>query len=335
MKKLFLSLVAAIVATTATFAQSSLLATLTHTDGNGPHTFIYYGTTALSQAHEAAVDGDIITLSSGSFDAVDITKGVTIRGAGMEIDPTTKSEPTVITGTFNISIPETTTERLTIEGIYSNYDIRVASPLSGATFMKSRFKKIGYTGNPVITNLTMIHCKVVESITTCSNSSITFLNSIIWEPTIDGHWEFLNCIIKKNNINYFFENSTFKNCIFVAVENRTFPASDVIFNCVLASSDPTYNQFSTIYNATNTVEDYSKVFKTCTSGTYSDSETFELTDNAAVTYLGTDNRQVGIYGGILPFNPRPSNPQITNCVVAPKSDANGKLSINVTVQGAE
>ena len=77
------------------------------------------------------------------------------------------------------------------------------------------------------------------------------------------------------------------------------------------------------------------VFDTCDSRTYSDSETFELTAAAAQNYLGTDGKQVGIYGGNLPFDMRPSNPQITNAEVASKSDANGLLHINITVQGAE
>ena len=83
------------------------------------------------------------------------------------------------------------------------------------------------------------------------------------------------------------------------------------------------------------LSDYSAIFKTCTDGTYSDSETFELTTTAASTYKGTDGRQIGVYGGMMPFNPQPSNPQITNCTVAEKSDANGMLSIDITVQGAQ
>ena len=65
-----------LVLSVATFAQQ--LATLNH---NGTTT-AYYGMNALQQAHSAAVNGDIITLSSGIFNSVDITKAVTIRGAG-------------------------------------------------------------------------------------------------------------------------------------------------------------------------------------------------------------------------------------------------------------
>ena len=96
-----------------------------------------------------------------------------------------------------------------------------------------------------------------------------------------------------------------------------------------------WNLFNSTNSTNQVLSDYSAIFKTCTDGTYSDSETFELTTTAASTYKGTDGRQIGVYGGMMPFNPQPSNPQITNCTVAEKSDANGMLSIDITVQGAQ
>lgn len=67
----------------------------------------------------------------------------------------------------------------------------------------------------------------------------------------------------------------------------------------------------------------------------SDNETFELTETAKATYLGTDGTQVGIYGGMLPFDTTPSNPRITKCNVAAKSTADGKLSVDIEVKAAE
>ena len=98
MKKLFLSLVAAIVAATATYAQNSLIAVLSH-EGE---VSTFYGITALREAHDAAENGDVITLSSGTFNSCDITKAVTIRGAGMEVNSETGALPTIIQGAFKI-----------------------------------------------------------------------------------------------------------------------------------------------------------------------------------------------------------------------------------------
>lgn len=341
MKKLILSLLAAIVGTTASFAQSSLLATLSH-EGN---ISTYYGATALREAHAAAANGDIITLSSGSFTSVEITKGITLRGAGMDVDATTQSEPTIIIGDFNVSIPKTATSPLTIEGIYSDYRMLVTDTLYNATFLKSRFRKIDSKNNntPFI-NMTLIHCKVSELLYCAKNSTINCINCIIWQPyCYDGTqsvFEMTNCVVCKNDFSWNIYSSTFKNCIFIQTEDNWHAFNyragvNTIYNCVGVQNYQEKSMFSQIQNTTNQHKAYADVFKTVKDGTYSDSETFELTDAAATAYTGTDGTQVGIYGGSMPFSITPSNPQITKCNVAAKSTADGKLSVDITVQGAE
>ena len=66
-----------------------------------------------------------------------------------------------------------------------------------------------------------------------------------------------------------------------------------------------------------------------------DTETFHLTEAAQTAYLGLDGTQVGIYGGSMPFDPIPTNPQITKCKVAQKSTTDGKLSVDIEVKTAE
>ena len=59
-------------------------------------------------------------------------------------------------------------------------------------------------------------------------------------------------------------------------------------------------------------------------------ETFELTETAAATYLGDDGTQVGIYGGTNPFNPTPTNPQVKKFTVNSTTDGDQlKVKINV------
>ena len=79
------------------FAQSSRLTTLSH-DGK---VTTFYGAFALRDAHDAASNGDAIDLSSGAFNAVDIKKALTIRGAGMVIVSVHSTLPTITTGRFN------------------------------------------------------------------------------------------------------------------------------------------------------------------------------------------------------------------------------------------
>ena len=335
MKKLFLLLVAAIVAATATFAQSSMLATLSH-EGD---ISTYYGATALRDAHNAAAHGDIITLSSGSFVAVNITKAVTIRGAGMEVNTALQIEPTVITGDFDINIANDVTERLTIEGIYHNHQITYKGTLQNATFIKDRFKKITYSGGSM-KNATFIHCRIAEELYLYDNSTANCVNCVVWYPysrhSSTSNFEFQNCVIGSGYVSYI-RSSLFKNCIIFAKDADSsyynYMSSDCMaYNCIGVGNGGIFNSMP---NQSNIIKSYTEVFKTLTGNTYNDSENFELADDAKTGLLGIDGTQVGIYGGNMPFDSTPTNPQITKCNVAAKSTADGKLSVDITVNGAE
>ena len=93
--------------------------------------------------------------------------------------------------------------------------------------------------------------------------------------------------------------------------------------------------FSSVSGTTNTnfTGEWDTLFKTY-KGTYSDDETFELTDAAKSLYIGNDLTQIGMYGGNIPFNPNTTNPRIVKCNVAPESTADGKLSVDIEVSAA-
>ena len=340
MKKFF-SLMLLFVATVLTnnaFAQGSLLATLNH-EGT---ISTFYGAQAWKNAHDAAANGDVITLSSGTFVAVDITKAITVRGAGMGIDSTAVSEPTVITGDFKINIADPGSNRLTLEGIYSNHTIHytnVVNPL----FLKCRLNKVTYDNysTSVLKDASFIHCRIADEFNLGTNSSASCVNSVIQDPyskdNYTSNFEFINCVIVfTGSPLYSVSSSSFKNCIFRSVYTSDYVSgSSTAYNCVGLGST---NIFKNVTNATNKiVSDFASIFKTYTGAKLDllDSENFQLTDAAKTQYLGTDGTEVGIYGGNLPFDPTPSNPQITKCNVAAKSTADGKLSVDIEVNAAE
>ena len=340
MKKNLLRLMMLFVAAVLTnnvFAQGSLLATLNH-EGT---ISTFYGSQAWKNAHDAAANGDVITLSSGTFVAVNITKAITVRGAGMGIDSTAVSEPTVITGDFTINIAEPGSNRLTLEGIYCNHKIyytNVVNPL----FLKCRLKKISFNyAEDVLKDASFIHCRIAEVFNLGTNSSASCVNSVIQDPcsfnNSTSNFEFINCVIVfTGSPLYSVSSSSFKNCIFRSVYTSDYVSgSSTAYNCVGLGST---NIFKNVTNATNKiVSDFASIFKTYTGAKLDllDSENFQLTDAAKTQYLGTDGTEVGIYGGNLPFDPTPSNPQITKCNVAAKSTADGKLSVDIEVNAAE
>ena len=344
MKKTLLSALVAVFgfATQAT-AQSSMLATLNH-EGT---VSTFYGETALREAHTAAAHGDIITLSSGTFVPVDITKAITLRGAGMEVNTNSGTEPTVISGDFTIQIADTVNQRLVIEGVYNNHNIYYDGTLNNAMFLKSRFMRFTYRTNGAIKYASFIHCKIANLFNLNANSSASCVNCAIEDPgTIDAstsNFEFMNCVIKFNDNNTVHVNSSsYRNCLIISTggwnnyhPNGIIPSSCSAYNCLGFNIPST---FQSIPNTTNTyISDIKEVFKTYTGESLNklDSENFELTDAAKTKYLGTDGTQVGIHGGMLPFDSTPSNPQITKCNVASKSTADGKLSVDIEVKAAE
>lgn len=329
MKKFIVLFVAvmAMFATTAK-AQSSLLATLNH-EGT---ISTFYGTNALQQAHAAAADGDVITLSSGTFQSVNITKAVTLRGAGMVLDAATQTEPTVLANGFTIDIPDETTQRLTIEGIYTNQRVNI-NKLKNAMFLKDRFLEIYISGSGYGKDLTFIHCRITEGYSGNSDSD----NSAVFQ----------NCLVGgMSGINYIFNN-----CLFLAEINGYSRHCDnsEYRNCIILNSDDTHSK-STYYNnlyckpggnysfnvTNNTNVEVAKDNEAIKNlFGYSDDNEYKLTEAAKALIKGTDGTEVGIYGGSLPYDPTPTNPQISKFNVAAKTTADGKLSVDIEVKSAE
>lgn len=330
-------------------AQSSVIATLFH-DGDIK---TFYGTGALRSAHSAAVHGDVITLSSGSFTATDITKAVTLRGAGMEYDSISVTEPTIILGDFSIQIASDSTlqnNNLVMEGIYHNYDgtITVKGSLWNPQFVKCRLYEIkcgsstGAYGYMYYANF--INCVITNQVTYYRYGSATFVNcyvNYLYQNYSDSSHEFQNCVVRGNNF-YDISNTVFRNCFLYATSNSStynkLHSTSSAYNCVALSATSSTNLFANQSNTTNTqVSSFSDVFKTWTGSSLANfkTERLELTDAAKTKYMGSDGTQIGIYGGSIPFDPRPSNPQITKLNVASKSTADGKLSVDIEVKAAE
>ena len=353
MKKLIVSLFV-LLCTTMSFAQTSLLATLSHEGSIST----YYGSSALKEALEKATDGDAITLSAGQFLAANITKNVTLRGAGMSVrtDSIYSHEATIVQGAFEIAPTDSTTGRIIVEGVYFTSDITYKGLARNPLFMKSRFSTVKSGDGGRIINATLIHCRVASGFGLADNSNACFVNSVVWDPenksTTASNFEFDNCVVGfiKNSYTGNVINSYYKNCMIMAnyssigINNShyTIPYSCTAINCVGCSSyrsldDGNNNIFRNLSSKNTTNKNVAKPSDVLKTGgfTYNDSEKYELTDEAKTKYLGTDGKQIGIYGGSLPYEEDPTTPQITKCNVAAKSTADGKLSVDIEVKAAE
>lgn len=330
----------ALVCATMSFAQSQI-ATLSH--GDDIKTF--YGPSGFKSAMRAAEHGDIITLSSGRFEASNITTAVTLRGTGMveHNDSTGFHASTYIQGSTTVSIADSIQDRLTIEGVrFGNFTY--TGTLKNPIFTKCNFYSIGYTSSHgTIQNATLINCRISNDFDIYANSSATCINCVVRSPrtyssNINTSFEFINCIITDiDTRSYGLDYSTFKNCFLNWEENST-TSTHYSLNSTCNISN-CYSSFAYAFdnssNPTNQLVNESEVFASYEGGKWSDSEKFILKEDAAAKYLGDDDTQMGIYGGNMPYEERISMPQITKCNVAGRSTADGKLSVDIQVEAAQ
>ena len=332
MKKTILSLVVAIVAATATFAQNTLVATLSH----GDDIQMFYGTYALRDAHDAAVSGDIINLSGGAFQAITITKGVTLRGTGID-----DVAPTYINGDLTINVASGDENRLSMEGIRCTGRTTLKGTLNSPYFLKSMFYAIDNSNSSdKIKNALFANCKIEGYYDLRGSSSVQFINSYVYGfnnmTSSTSSASFINCVIYPQSNGYITYNiscSQLLNCIICTTNGgNALPNSTMATNCVAIGYTDLFS--GNAANTKNSTGSFAEVFKDFT-GTYSDTQTFELTDEAKKKYLGNDGTEVGMYGGVLPYSSTPSYPQITKMNVANKTTADGKLSVEIEVSAAE
>lgn len=320
----------ALVMSVATFAQQ--LATLNHNDS----ITVYYGMNALQQAHASAVNGDIITLSSGIFNSVNITKAVTIRGAGAWAD-TNGNSNTIIYGETTLTIPNDATHHLTMEGLYFMNDV-VYITVYNPQFFKCHFHGLNYGSNATtMQNANITNCIVESFYNSYSGSQwkaqgTQFNNSVILNSDAGSHSNspasFSNCVMFQNP--QYMTARLFQNCILYYGWQYSGEAnSSTAFNCMFINTVYAANLFSdmaghVLWNKSG----MSTIFKNFT-GTYGSTTTFELQDSIAANYLGLDGTQIGIYGGLHPFSPKVTNPAIKSINVAQRNNSEGKLEVNV------
>ncbi len=328
MKRLLLCLAFVAAACLNAVAQTNLIATLTHNDKLSA----FYGEDALKEAYAAAQDGDVITLSSGTFNSPDtIQKAISLKGAGMMTNGQTT--PTTIAGYIKIK-GQQLPKKMSVEGVRFEHQVNTyGSGLTDEiTFSKCR---INYY---LIADALFVKCISchVNYVGLYDNSSTQAYctNSILGISSASGLRTFLtidHCFITYGNPSQLnARNSIIYNA--GSYHDYSLSASASYANCVGISSINGNDYFVNHTDGDNQmVYGYENLFKTY-RGSFTDGETFELTDEAAAKYLGDDDTQVGIYGGSAPFDPVPSTAIVKKFTVKAKEKDNGNIGVTINVE---
>lgn len=332
MKHLF-SLLTVLLLPLLVSAQEGLVAVLYH----GDDFKTYYSSEAFKNAMVDAENGDIITLSPGTFTAATLNKAVTIRGAGIgSVDPMNNetTPQTIINGSpiyANVNPESSSGHTLNIEGIVFNGSFSIYH-LSDAIISKTRFNSYvaDYNNDAVIDNITFIQCIFDESIGLKSNHSCSVYNSVLKGFHSDyPKANIINSVVLIPNSYCFFDNNnlTYRNCIFVSDHDTAYMSSSIVNNCVWtgkhSENDPFLNANGNPDRNNKVIPEDEEIF---IEGSF-----YMLNENGK-GYLGSDGTEVGIYGSGLPFSTVTSYPQIKKFNISPESTTDGKLKIEFEIQ---
>lgn len=303
---------------------------------------IFKGSTALSSSYTAAQDGDTLYLSGHTFTPPsEFNKQLMIFGAGHYQDSTLATGKTFLNGHFTLS---ENADLFYLEGveITGNFTISTNHSVNNVNIKRCKingtFNAVGDLSNPT-SNLSLIGNVLLGRI-----NLENIQNSLLSNNIISNTFQSSNGNIINNNIimgfiwgpsmDYLFfgSNNTLNNNIILwdGYNANVNGSGNVFNNNLYVEPTPDYGATATS-NGNYTGILQTDIFVNQTGNVFNYTHNYHLQDSS--TYLGTDGSQVGIYGGTFPYKEGavPLNPHIQLNNIAPTTDANGNLQIQIQV----
>ena len=345
MKKLFLTLVVAVLTLTATAQETEKqMATLQH----GDQTSVFYGVESFKNAYNAAADeGDIIVLSSGYFyNPGTISKSISVYGAGFEDDEATNTKRTFISGSIwlqpadavdddgNKIIAGKKVNNCHFEGIYFDSHIDCLynnwEPIRNLSIVKCSVENIIFTvdsydciirqcvvrgyirgyseqfhSNTYANNLQITNCWINGAIERWREESIIYVDHSIMKA--DGY-----------SNQYTYTN----NIIFGNLYSGAVASNNIFINHSYTSDGSTGN-----YNDLKTAGVFAAEGE---DGSYAPEKDFAL--KYPNKHVGTDGTEIGLHGGVYGWNKIPCIPRITEYQLDTTQAAEGTIKVNIKAE---
>ena len=287
MKKFLLSMMALGCMMAAQGQNDVVTATLQH----GNELTVFKMANALNEAVNAAVDGDVITLSEGTFNAFSIDgKSLTIYGAGFEDDDITGTKTTKINGSSYI---RGTISNLHIEGCSFGASVSDCN-IESLRIQNCQIGGIGWSGSGSVLDMVLYSNVITGNV--WGNSNFQFNSVLISNCYVGGTIAYFptlspvmidHCVLNKNGSGiYYYSNSIFtKNDIYI------LSAETVVKNCIFYAGSNYYaiDQENCYFGIG------SNIFTDADGGAYSADRTFEI--QQPDVWIGTDGTQIGLHGG--------------------------------------
>ena len=256
----------------------------------------------LPSAIDAAVDGDTILLSAGTFDCgsgITIAKAITIIGAG--------AENTIFKNRIdiNISANPTLTAHL-LDGVRITGALYVDDSVIGLKLRKCVIDG----GISAVGNLTIIREMLIDR---CKTGVIA-LSSRFMDMTV------VNSDVQVYGSGYTPDAVVFSNCnVILGYSSSTIKASFINCNITDWSVSATVNNdisFTNCLGPSDFWEKWSVATKNnCYTYTAGSTEVDNPDNFIKLGWVGTDGTAVGMYGGTTPFSLEPNAPKVTDYTI--------------------
>lgn len=308
---------------------------------------IFNGNTALADAYVAANNGDTLYLSGNTFTPPSVfDKSLMIFGAGFYTDSTLATGKTFINGSIDLN---ENADNFYLEGVEVTGDIRLYNDKSINNVKIKRckingvFRADGNLSNPS-SNLSLIGNIFMGYLYLDNTQTALLSNNIIVQSFRGSNGNMINNNIILGYISYtsytlylFMGNNNILNnniILWSDMDARASGTGNFFYNNLYVTNNPSYGTTPTASgNYTGVAQ--SAIFINQTGSTFDYAHDYHLQNSGA--YLGTDGTEVGIYGGIFPYKEGavPVNPHIQFRNIAPTTDANGDLQIQIQVEAQE
>lgn len=326
MKRIILAAIALLGAATVS-AQITEVVTATLQQPDGSST-IYYTRTAFKQAYEAALEGAVITLSSGDFDAPDrILKKLKVYGQGYLPDNENNVPATRVVGFLRISsnnASDEPTSDVYLEGIRVTSSINLSEAgTKNVMIVKCRADNIHLYG--IVEDIT-VRQSAFGGIDGRGYVANNFVVENTWANSIKGFAAESSVAIDHSMMNIFQSGPYYyTNCI---TWDYNEPEGITMYNCIVQRG--TTANCTRVDCWTNFGGGYSSLFTDGTDCNWGDNRTWELTDPDS--FIGNDGTQIGLLGGKYPFDKIPNIPRILNSTIDTKTSEQGVLNVSISAE---
>jgi hypothetical protein len=312
---------------------------------NGTAT-MFFTSSGFTDAYNAAVSGDTIYLPGGFFAGLTIDKRLAIIGAGHHPDSSTHTYATQINGSLTLGPDADSTH---IEGLHITGHINLTAANNKIDRLRIRRNiidgNLSINGDRVNPGLHIeISGNVVRNPVDLSNTlNAVVCNNIlqtrihyVWQGNISNNvfttQPYLGYPIYQYNVIYDCDNSLIENNVLAASDQTlgfAYCDNSVIRKNLFAVSNIDYGSNPQTGNYTGVGA--ANLMVNWTSASYVYTDNYHLKTPA--THLGSDGTVVGIYGGLRPWKEGslPLNPHIQSKTIADKTDAAGKIQVQVKV----